>query len=197
LRLSAIVAMDRAGLIGDDAGLPWHLPRDLRRFRASTLGKPVLMGRKTFQLIGRPLAGRCNIVLTRDPAWSAPGCRVAHSFDEALTAAGDYLAASGDDEVVVAGGAGVYAEAAARCGRLYLTVVDGSFPGTVRFPVDQFGSFVWPPARAEACAPDERNRYRHWFALLERATPAQDTPASTALRLADILAAVPNLRAQG
>src|SRR6516164_8659977 len=138
--------MDRAGLIGNEAGMPWHLPRDLRRFRNCTLGKPVLMGRKTFELIGRPLPDRCNIVLTRDPVWAPPGCRVAHSFAAALVLAGDYLAETGGDEVMVAGGGRLYAEAAATCGRLYLTLVDGIFQGRVHFPVEQFGSFTWPPA---------------------------------------------------
>jgi dihydrofolate reductase len=181
LHVAAIVAMDRSGLIGDASRMPWHLPRDLRRFRECTLGKPVLMGRKTFELIGRPLPGRHTIVLTRDPAWTAPGCRVARSLAEALALAEGHRAGSARDEVMVAGGGRLYAEAAAVCDRLYLTVVDGRFQGTVYFPVDRFGSFRWPPVRSEVCAPDERNRYGHRFALLERAAPTEGRP------LADIM----------
>jgi dihydrofolate reductase len=171
LHVAAIVAVDRAGLIGDASGMPWHLPRDLRRFRDCTLGKPVLMGRRTFDLIGRPLPDRCIIVLTRDRAWTVPGCRVVHCLADALAAAEGYLTGSGGDEIMVAGGGQLYAEAAGVCDRLYLTVVDGRFQGTVHFPVERYGSFRWPPARSEVCTPDERNRFGHRFALLERSAP--------------------------
>ena len=78
--VSMIVAMDRRGLIGDERGLPWHLPADLKRFRALTWGKPIIMGRRTFELIGKPLPGRLNIVLTRSAQWNAPGCQVARTL---------------------------------------------------------------------------------------------------------------------
>src|SRR5215510_4251889 len=102
--VAIIAAIDRQGLIGDDTGLPWHLPRDLRRFRAYTWGKPIIMGRKTFELIGRPLPGRCNIVLTRNPAYRAPGCQVARTFQEALSLAADHLASTGAGEAMIIGG---------------------------------------------------------------------------------------------
>src|SRR5271167_696388 len=109
--VSLIAALDLRGLIGDEHGLPWHLPKDLRRFRAYTWGKPVIMGRRTFELIGKPLPGRCNIVLTQNPDYNAPGCRVARTFQEALSIAEDYLASTGGDEVMIIGGGKVYAEA--------------------------------------------------------------------------------------
>src|SRR5437667_2376114 len=102
--VSLIAAMDCRGLIGDETGLPWHLPKDLRRFRALTMGKPIIMGRKTFELIGKPLPGRFNIVLTKKPEYSPPGCRVARTFQEALSVAEDYLASTGGDEVMIIGG---------------------------------------------------------------------------------------------
>src|SRR5271168_5303530 len=109
--ISLIAAMDRRGLIGDETGLPWHLPMDLRRFRALTWGKPVITGSRTFELIGKPLPGRFNIVLTRNQAFSAAGCGVARTFQEALALAEEYLASTGGDEVMIIGGGKVYAEA--------------------------------------------------------------------------------------
>lgn len=103
MHISIIVAMDRAGLIGDEKGLPWRLPKDLLWFKDATVDKPVIMGRKTFQLIGRPLPNRHNIVLSCTPGFTAPGCRVARSVEGALVFAKDYLAAFGGDEVMVVG----------------------------------------------------------------------------------------------
>src|SRR5690242_15834273 len=122
--VSIIAALDRRGLIGAEAGLPWHLPGDLRRFRTITWGKPIIMGRTTFELIGKPLPGRVNIVLSRSPVYSPPGCRVARTLQEALSLAEDCLAASGGNEVMIIGGGKVYAEAIERWDRLYLTVVE-------------------------------------------------------------------------
>src|SRR5262249_28937204 len=100
--ISLIVAMAQNGVIGRDNTLPWRLPKDLKRFKASTLGKPILMGRKTFESIGRPLPGRPNLVLTRDRLWRSDGVTVVHSVEEALALSG------GCDEVVAIGGAEVY-----------------------------------------------------------------------------------------
>src|SRR2546430_2003640 len=133
--VSIIAAMDRRGLIGDATGLPWRLPRDLRRFREYTWGKPIIMGRRTFELIGKPLPGRFNVVLSRDPDYSAPNCRVARALQEALSAAEEYLSQTGGDEAVIIGGGKVYAEAIHRWDRLYLTIVEGEFTGNAYFPV--------------------------------------------------------------
>jgi dihydrofolate reductase len=125
--LSLIVAVAENGVIGKDNRLPWHLPEDLRYFKQVTLGKPVVMGRKTFESIGRPLPGRSNIVVTGDPDWRAEGVLVAHSLEEALTLA------SGE-EVFVIGGARLFAEALPRAQRLYLTEIHRAYQGDVRFP---------------------------------------------------------------
>jgi dihydrofolate reductase len=121
-RLTMIVARARDGAIGRANALPWRLPEDLRHFKAATLGHPVLMGRRTFESIGRPLPGRTNVVLTRDPAWSHAGCERAGSLDEALSRC------RGAAEVFVIGGARLYAEALPRADRLLVTEVDLDVP---------------------------------------------------------------------
>ena len=159
--VSIIAAVDRHGLIGDETGLPWHLPKDLRRFRALTWGKPIIMGRRTFELIGKPLPGRLNIILTHDPKFLAPGCRIARTFKEALSIAEEHLRAAGGDEVVVIGGGKVYAEAIHSWDRLYLTVVEGDFRGTTYFPLRELLRQSWHPAgEAETHADDEKNSAR-------------------------------------
>src|SRR5262245_40404517 len=120
--VSIIAAMDRRGTIGDERGLPWHLPNDLRRFRAYTWGRPIIMGRRTFELLGKPLPGRLNIVLTRDREYSGTGFRTARLFQEALSIAEDCLATTGGDEAMIIGGAKVFEEAIPRWDRAYLTV---------------------------------------------------------------------------
>src|SRR5947209_20155089 len=118
--LPAIAAMDSRGLIGDGLRLPWHLPRDLKRFRSLTMGKPIVMGRRTFASPRSALPGRLNIVLTRDPAFSAEGCRVARSIEDALAIAGKYLEQTGGEETVIIGGAVVFEETAPLWDRLFL-----------------------------------------------------------------------------
>ena len=125
--LSLIVAVAENGVIGRDNALPWHIPEDLRWFKQVTSGKTVVMGRKTFQSIGRPLPNRLNIVITRDPAFRAEGVTVAHSLDEAL-------AKGGDGEILVIGGSSLFAEALSRADRFYLTEISRAYEGDVRFP---------------------------------------------------------------
>ncbi|HMM53427.1 MAG TPA: dihydrofolate reductase [Candidatus Desulfobacillus sp.] len=128
-RLSLVAAIAANGVIGSDNAMPWHLSEDLKRFKALTLGHAVVMGRRTFESIGRPLPGRRNIVVTRNANWRAPGCETAASLDEALALCG------GDaGEVFVIGGAQIYAEALPRAQRLYLTEIHRDFPGDTRFP---------------------------------------------------------------
>src|SRR5580765_6610495 len=121
--VSLIVAMARNGVIGRDNALPWRLAEDLRRFKAATLGKPILMGRKTFESIGHALPGRTNLVLTRDARWTAPGAVVVHSVEAALAAA------QGAAELVVIGGAEVYRLVMPFARRIYLTHVHADVPG--------------------------------------------------------------------
>jgi dihydrofolate reductase len=174
MRVAIIAAMDRRGLIGDAGGLPWHLPRDLRRFRTLTWGKPVIMGRRTFESIGKPLPGRLNIILTQQPGYQVPGGRVARTLEEALAVAEGYLAATGGDEVMVIGGGQIYAAAMHCWERCYLTVVEGQFQGSTYFPLGELLRQPWRPAREPEMHPaDEKNRHRHSFHIIER---VRDTP---------------------
>jgi dihydrofolate reductase len=127
-RLSLIVAVARNGVIGRDNRLPWHIPEDLKRFRARTMGHHIIMGRRTWESIGRPLPGRTSVVVTRDRDYSAPGAKVVHSLAEAVAAC------AGDDEAFVIGGAEIYREALLHADRLYLTEVLADYPGDVSFP---------------------------------------------------------------
>ena len=133
-RIVLVVAVSRNGVIGRDGDLPWRLPSDLKRFKALTLGKPVLMGRRTWDSIGRPLPGRPNIVVTRDPAFSAPGAEVAASLDAGLAAARREAAALGVDEVCVIGGGQIYAQVFDRADILHVTYVEADIDGDTRFP---------------------------------------------------------------
>jgi dihydrofolate reductase len=134
--LSLIAAVAANGCIGIDNKLPWYLPDDLKFFKAVTSGKPVIMGRSTFDSLGRPLPNRTNIVITRNPAFTAPeGVRVVHSLDAALRVAEAVAEIAGNDEVVIIGGAQVYAEALPRVRRMYLTEVKKTVPGDAFFPV--------------------------------------------------------------
>ena len=138
MRISVIAALDRNGLIGDERGLPWRLPRDLRRFRELTLGKPVIMGRTTHEHIGRPLDGRLNIVLSRSMSRNLPGCTVVGSFDDSLRVAG-----TATEEAFVIGGGEVYRQAVPRADRLHLTIVEGDFTGTTYFPTEVVRPHEW------------------------------------------------------
>ena len=125
--LSLIVAVAENGVIGRDNALPWHIPEDLRWFKQVTSGKTVVMGRKTFQSIGRPLPNRLNIVVTRAPGFAAEGVQIAHSLDEAI-------GKGGDGEILVIGGSSLFAEALPRADRFYLTKIARSYDGDVHFP---------------------------------------------------------------
>ena len=133
--LAIIAAVARNRVIGRGNALPWHLPADLRHFRRLTLGAAVIMGRRTFESIGRALPERLNIVLTREPGRPAPGCRTAGTLDEALAIA------AGSPRVFVIGGSALYAAALPRAGRLHLTEIDADFEGDTRFP--EFDHAEW------------------------------------------------------
>ncbi|MGH9677428.1 MAG: dihydrofolate reductase [Candidatus Acidiferrum sp.] len=159
--VSAIVAMDRRGLIGSESGLPWHLPSDLRRFRRLTMGNAIIMGRATYQFLGQPLPGRLNIVLSRQSAFQAPGCLVVDSLDAALC-----IANSADTFII--GGGQLYRTALPRCGKLYLTIVDGEFAGTTYFPCDFVVPGSWAVRSDERIAAGGRDAWRSRFFELER-----------------------------
>lgn len=161
--LSLIVAMDQARLIGREGRLPWHLPKDLAHFKRLTLGKTILMGRRTWDSLGRPLPGRENWVLSRDPAFAPAGARAFTSIESAL-------AARPDDELVVIGGAELYRHTFASADRLYLTQVlvrlDGAQPTDVHFP--DFDETAFCEHDREEHAADDRHAYAYRFLTLER-----------------------------
>ena len=158
--ISLIVAMAQNGVIGRDNSMPWRLPEDLKRFRAFTLGKPILMGRKTFESIGRPLEGRTNLVLTRDRSWFAPGVIVVHSVEEALTQA------STSDELVVIGGAEIYRLVLPFARRIYLTHVHADVQGDITFP--EFDPTQWADVEYSSQPADDEHAYPVTFVTLER-----------------------------
>jgi dihydrofolate reductase len=162
MRIAAIVAIDLDRVIGRDNQLPWRLPADLKRFRRLTVGKAVVMGRRTYESIGRPLPDRLNIVVSRRPDLTVPGCEVASSFDEALARAARY----GGDEVMVIGGAELFAEALPRCDRIYLSVVQAHVGGDCWLP--RFEERDWVEVAEEGCPADAANPYPHRFLVLER-----------------------------
>ncbi len=128
--LTLVVAVAENGVIGRDGDLPWHLPADLQHFKRSTLGKPILMGRRTHESIGRALPGRLNLVLTRQADYAAPGCEIVHTLDQAEARA----AADGATELMVIGGAGLYREALSRADRILLTRVHAEVDGDTQLP---------------------------------------------------------------
>jgi dihydrofolate reductase len=158
--VSLIVAMAQNGVIGRANGLPWRLPEDLKRFRAFTLGKAVLMGRKTFESIGRALPGRVNLVLTRDPSWSAPGVVVVHSMEAALAQA------AASDELVVIGGAEIYRLVLPFARRIYLTHVHADVPGDTFVP--DFDPTHWDDVECRLHPADDEHAYPVTFMTLER-----------------------------
>jgi len=127
-RVTLILARARNGVIGAKGGLPWHLPEDLASFKRTTMGHPIVMGRRTWESIGRPLPGRRSIVVTRDRSFAAAGAEVAHSLDDAVALC------AGSDEIFVIGGAQLYAEALGRADRLLLTEIDADFDGDTFMP---------------------------------------------------------------
>ena len=134
-KVTIVVARARNGVIGRNNALPWRLPEDLSHFKATTIGRALVMGRRTFESIGRPLPGRRTIVVTRNPDWSHPGCERAGSLGEALALASTPGSdpAIATDEVMVVGGAQIYREAMPLADRIVLTEIDHDFEGDARF----------------------------------------------------------------
>jgi len=145
-RLRLVVARARGGAIGLAGRLPWHLPEDLRHFKATTLGHPIVMGRRTFESIGRPLPGRRTLVVTSDPHWAHPGCERVGSLDEALGRC------AGAPEVFVVGGARLYAEALARADRLIVTEIDAEVAADTWFPAFDAADWGLSPGKSTVAA---------------------------------------------
>jgi dihydrofolate reductase len=158
--ITLIVAVADSNVIGWNNTLPWHLPDDLRHFKRQTLGKPVLMGRKTCDSLGKPLPGRKNIVLTRDPNYHRDGVTVVHGIDAALQAAGDA------PEVMVIGGAELFRALQPRAGRVYLTRVHGSIVGDVFWP--PLDPRDWQLTASESQPVDERHAYAMTFEVWDK-----------------------------
>ena len=150
-RVTLILARARNGVIGAKGGLPWRLPEDLAFFKRTTMGHPIVMGRKTWESIGRPLPGRRSIVVTRDPNFAATGAEVVSSLDEAIRLCSD------TDEIFVIGGAQLYAEALGRADRLLLTELDADFEGDTFLPAPS--ADVWREAGREHHPPSDTRAY--------------------------------------
>jgi dihydrofolate reductase len=166
--LAIVAAIGRNGVIGAGDRLPWRLPSDLKRFRALTLGKPLLMGRKTFQSIGRALPGRETIVVTREPGFTAhaAGVHVAYHLDAALALAQARAQAMAADEIILAGGGDLYASLLARVERMYLTLVDLSPAGDAHFP--PIDAAQWTEVAREQPKPSPEDEAGFTFIELRR-----------------------------
>ena len=158
--LSAIAAMTRNRVIGVNNQLPWHLPADLEHFKSVTLGHPIIMGRKNYESIARPLPGRTNIVITTDTSYTAPGCIVCHSIDDAIAQAGN------DPEIFIIGGATLYEQMLPQTQRLYLTWIDQEIAGDTFFPEINWDH--WQQLSDELHAADEKNPFAYTFTVYER-----------------------------
>ncbi len=163
--ISLIAAMAENGTIGRENGLPWRLPGDLRRFKALTMGKLLLMGRRTYESIGRPLPGRTNVVLTHDLDWRAEGVVVVHSLGQALRFARDA------EELIAIGGAEIFRLLMPFARRLYLTLVHAEIPGDTFFP--DFDPTQWADVECHSHPADEHNAYAFTFVTLERKSEPQ------------------------
>lgn len=159
--ISLIAAMAEDRVIGRDNTMPWHLPADLAHFKQITLGKPVIMGRKTLESIGRPLPGRHNIVISRNPDFRPEGVTVVADLDAAIAAAGDVA------ELMIIGGATIYAQMLPRADRLYLTFIALAVEGDARFP--DWTACAWRETVDERHEADARNAHAYRFVTLERA----------------------------
>jgi dihydrofolate reductase len=160
--LSLLVAVSANHVIGKDNQLPWHLPDDLKYFKNLTWGMPILMGRKTFDSIGKPLPGRKSIVITRNADWKHEDVEVVHSIDEAVRKAESY----GVKEIFVIGGAEIFKTSLANANRVYLTRIHQDFEGDVFFP--EVSEKDWQLTSARFCRADEKNRYDHTYQVWER-----------------------------
>jgi dihydrofolate reductase len=158
--ITLVVAVADSGVIGRNNTLPWHLPEDLKRFKRLTMGKPIVMGRKTFESIGKPLPGRHNIVLTREPNYRRDGITVAHSVDAALAAAGDA------DEIMIIGGSDLFRLFLPRAVRIHLTRVHGNIDGDVSWPA--LDERDWSVIERETYAADDRHAYAMTFEVWEK-----------------------------
>lgn len=163
-KISMIAAMDKNRVIGNQNKLPWHLPADLKHFKQLTLGKSILMGRKTFASIGRPLPERTNIIITRDPLFKAAGCEIYHSIPEALAKTAT------ESEIMIIGGANIFEQCLPLAQTLYLTIIKHDFVGDTYFP--RLDLSEWREIESHEHQPDEKNSYAYKFITLSRVQSA-------------------------
>ena len=166
MKLALIAAVADNNAIGINNKMPWYLPGDLRYFKAVTMGKPIIMGRKTFDSLRKPLPGRTNIVITRDHSWQHDGVKVVHSLDEAISLAEDVALINGNEEVMVIGGEQIYRQAMACADRLYLTRVYQSFDGDAFFP--EVDTQQWRETSREDIQSEEEGSLNYSYLILDR-----------------------------
>jgi dihydrofolate reductase len=160
MKISLIVAMDRKGVIGKGGMLPWHLSSDLQHFKKITMGKPIIMGRRTHESIGRPLPGRENVVISRNKDYQAKDCTVLNSLECA------YVKYKDLDEIMIMGGAELYRQTIDKARRIYLTEVHAEQEGDTYFP--KFDRESWEEIERHDFRADEKNEYDYSFVILER-----------------------------
>lgn len=161
MKISMVAAMAKNRIIGRDNQMPWHLPADLKHFKHVTMGKPIIMGRKTYESIGKALPGRLNIVMSRDPSYRLDDATVVSTLESATKAA------QGNDEVMVIGGGHVYQQFLSKTASLYLTFIDLDVKGDTQFP-DYESAGEWDMVEEEWHEKDERNQHRYCFVTLNR-----------------------------
>ncbi|MBT3145513.1 dihydrofolate reductase [Neptunomonas phycophila] len=166
MRLAMIVAQSSNRVIGRDNKLPWYLPGDLKYFKQATMGKPIIMGRKTFESIGKPLPGRLNIVISRDASFTAQGIKVVMSLPEAIELAESQALIDGVDEAMIIGGAQIYALALPEVERLYITQVHADIEGDAYFP--EFNRSQWTELGREDFSAQGPNPYDYSFIVYQR-----------------------------
>jgi len=166
MKKSIIVAMAENRVIGVNNKLPWYLPNDLKYFKQITMGKPILMGRKTYESIGKPLPGRSNIVITRNASWSAEGVKVVHSLEQAFELAESIVEIDGQDEILVIGGDQIYRASLPLVDRMYLTLVHSNVNGDAWFPEVNWDE--WREVGREDFHADGSNPYDYSFAVFDK-----------------------------
>ena len=166
VRIAMIAGVAENGVIGSDQTIPWRVPSDMAFFKKTTMGKPIVMGRKQFETVGKPLPGRTNIVITRQRDYQPEGVLVFHDVETALAEAGKIAEADGVDEIMIIGGGELYAQLMARADRLYITHIDLSPSGDVRFPA--IAPEQWTVIDLPEVAPSPRDEATYRVKVYER-----------------------------
>ena len=166
VRIAMIAGVAENGVIGSEQTIPWRVPSDMAFFKKTTMGKPILMGRKQYETVGKPLHGRANIVITRQRDYQPEGVLVFHSIDDALAKAREIAQADGVDEIMIIGGGELYAQLMARADRLYITHIDLSPSGDVRFPA--IAPEQWTVVDLPEVAPSPKDEATYRVKVYER-----------------------------